>query len=94
MGTRFTGDATRRVVASETERHGSARSGAGQRSTGARRSADPSSIPAGSVKVVTEWVGSDVDRAQAALDAEHAAESPRKTLIAALDRVVSAAASG
>lgn len=49
---------------------------------------DASSVPDGSVTEVREWVGYDPDRAKAALVSEHARPEPRKTLIDALERVV------
>ena len=45
---------------------------------------DPVTVPDGSVADVLEWVGDDEDRRRAALAAELDADSPRKTLIAAL----------
>jgi hypothetical protein len=45
-------------------------------------------VPDGTVAEVLEWVGDDSDRAVAALEAEEAADQPRTTLVAALEKVV------
>jgi hypothetical protein len=45
-------------------------------------------MPEGSVGVVTDWVGDDPARAQAAIDVEEAAAKPRKGLIAALRAIL------
>lgn len=46
-------------------------------------------VPVGTISEVKTWVGSDVDRAQEALDAENAKEEPRTTLVAYLEVLVS-----
>lgn len=46
---------------------------------------DPEVVPTGSIAVVLAWVGEDRERAVRALDAEHATEKPRVTLVAALE---------
>ena len=46
-------------------------------------------VPPGTAKETREWVGEDVDRAQAALDAETGpAGGKRKTLITALEDIL------
>lgn len=46
-------------------------------------------VPAGSSKEVLDWVGEDKDRAQKALDAEHAkGDDARKGLTADLEKLV------
>lgn len=42
-------------------------------------------VPGGSVADVMDWVGDDVERAQAALDVEQAKDKPRSTLVAQLE---------
>lgn len=49
---------------------------------------DASSVPDGTVAQVLEWVGYDPDRAKAALVSEHAKREPRKTLIDAVEGIV------
>jgi hypothetical protein len=44
-------------------------------------------VPAGSAAEVLEWVGEDRERAAAALAAEQARSSPRKTVLARLDEL-------
>lgn len=41
---------------------------------------DPTAVPTGTARKVLEWVGSDKDRAQQALDLEEERETPRKGL--------------
>ncbi len=50
-------------------------------------SAPGEQVPAGPVAAVLEWVGEDRDRAAAALAAEQAAASPRKTLVEQLGKL-------
>lgn len=45
-------------------------------------------VPAGPAKDVLAWVGDDSDRAVAALEAEEQRDSPRTTLVAALEKVI------
>lgn len=47
-------------------------------------------VPEGTVAEVMQWVGTDVVRAAAALEAERAAASPRSTLITQLEAIVNA----
>lgn len=44
-------------------------------------------VPEGSISVVLDWVGDDKSKAQAALQAEHGADKPRKTLIEKLEEI-------
>ena len=44
-------------------------------------------VPEGTIAEVTAWVGGDPARAAVALDAEQASDSPRKSLVAALDQI-------
>ena len=48
--------------------------------------AHESGVPKGTTKEILEWVGDDKDRAQQALDAEEADDSPRKTLVHDLNK--------
>lgn len=48
----------------------------------------PGGLPDGTVDEVVAWVGNDQARAQLALDAEQAKDSPRKTAVAALEQVL------
>lgn len=48
-------------------------------------------VPEGTVDDVAEWVGTDPDRAQAALLVERAQPDPRKTLVARMEAVLRAA---
>ena len=45
-------------------------------------------LPDGTSKEVLDWVGDDTDRASAALEREQADPQPRKTLVAALKKLV------
>lgn len=54
---------------------------------GAAKEADVDEVPEGSATVVLEWVGSDPDRAQRALDAEAERNQPRTGLTAALEKI-------
>lgn len=45
-------------------------------------------VPVGTVDETIAWVGDNIDRARAALAAEQAADEPRTTLIAHLERVI------
>lgn len=47
---------------------------------------DDSEVPDGTTQDVLDWVGDDSDRAQQALDAEQARDTPRTTLVAELER--------
>lgn len=47
---------------------------------------DKIDVPEGSIKEVLAWVGEDVDKAKAALEAEEAGEN-RKTLVAKLKEI-------
>lgn len=49
---------------------------------------ETSDVPSGTIKKVLAWVGDDKDRAQAALDAENADESPRKSLVEKLEEMI------
>lgn len=53
--------------------------------------ADTDPVPEGTAQVVLDWVGSDPDLARRALDAEEARDTPRSTLIAALERLAAPA---
>ena len=55
------------------------------KSSGADTSND---VPEGSVDEVLEWVGDDKTKALAALDAENAKSSPRKTAIEELENLL------
>lgn len=50
--------------------------------------ADDGALPSGSIAVVLGWVGDDHDRAMKALEAEQAADRPRKSLVAALEAML------
>lgn len=54
---------------------------------GATHDADESDVPAGSAAEVLAWVGSDPDRAHAALDAERRRNQPRTGLTSGLERI-------
>lgn len=45
-------------------------------------------VPEGNISEINDWVGEDKDRAQLALDAENAQETPRKTLVKHLEEVI------
>jgi len=45
-------------------------------------------VPAGSIKDVLAWVGTDVERAHKALDAEKASDESRSSLITKLEAIV------
>lgn len=45
-------------------------------------------VPAGTISEVKSWVGSDLERAQKALDAENEKEDPRVTLVAYLEALI------
>lgn len=45
-------------------------------------------VPTGTINEVKAWVGDDKERAQAALDAENAKETPRSTLVDWLEGVL------
>jgi hypothetical protein len=47
----------------------------------------PEAVPAGSAETVLGWVGTDPDRAGRALQAEQAADPPRSTLVAKLEKL-------
>ena len=51
---------------------------------------DPDAVPDGSGKDVLGWVGDDPARAARALEAESGREAPRKTLVAALEKLATA----
>jgi hypothetical protein len=44
-------------------------------------------VPAGSIKEVLAWVGSDATKAQKALDAEKSSDDPRSSLITKLEAI-------
>lgn len=48
---------------------------------------DPNEVPDDTIAKVVEWAGTNADRVQRALDAENAAEQPRKGLIEELEKV-------
>lgn len=45
-------------------------------------------VPAGSIAVVLGWIGEDKMRAQRALDVEAVKDQPRKSLVAALEEML------
>jgi hypothetical protein len=45
-------------------------------------------VPTGTINEIKAWVGDDKEKAQAALDAENAKESPRSTLVDWLEGVL------
>lgn len=49
---------------------------------------DGDEVPDGSAKDVLAWVGDDPERALQAFDVEHAKDSPRKVLLATLEKLV------
>jgi len=51
---------------------------------------DGEEVPSGTIKEVLTWVGEDKERAQAALDAEKASDSERKTLVTSLEEILGA----
>jgi hypothetical protein len=46
-------------------------------------------VPTGSISEIKEWIGTDKDRAQHALDVEKAKDNPRVTLVEYLEDMLS-----
>lgn len=56
--------------------------------TRATEGADETTVPTGSIAAIEKWVGEDKDRAAHALAAEQASDSPRSTLVDALNKLI------